>query len=180
MNKTPQDILNFWFGELSSDQWFMIDENLDDMIRHRFFSCLQSAEKGELFYWREGAEGRLAEIIILDQFSRNIYRGQSEAFKNDPIALILAQELVATGLDKTLPEVKRMFAYMPFMHSESRIVHNEALKLFIELGDDECYRYEELHKAIIDKFGRFPHRNKMLGRSTTRSEKEFLEKHPGF
>lgn len=180
MNITPNDILKFWFEELSPNEWFTKNDDLDEMIRGRFFQTLLRAEKGELVSWRKTPEGRLAEIIVLDQFSRNIFRGQGEAFRNDGMALLLAQEMRLLGLDKDLTKEKRIFCYMPFMHSESRDVHEEAVKAFVDLGDEDSLRYEKMHKEIIDAFGRFPHRNKIMGRITTPREKEFLEHHSGF
>lgn len=180
MKKTPDEILNFWFNELKPYEWFRKDELLDGMIRHRFSSYHLMAERGEFYEWRSTPRGRLAEIILLDQFSRNIYRGTPHAFQNDMMALILAEEMVLMGLDKELPPTERAFAYMPFMHSESRKLHEVALSLFESLGNEESLKFERLHKKIIDEFGRFPSRNKILGRSTTIKEQDFLNHHQAF
>ncbi len=180
MKRKPEDIIDFWFNVLMESDWFKKSDDLDNMIRRRFRDHLLEAGKGELYYWRDNAMGRLAEIIVLDQFSRNIYRGTPEAFQNDALALILAQEMIYLGLHKELSQKQRIFSYMPFMHSESRVIHAEALQLFIELGDKETLKFETLHKEIIDKFGRFPHRNKIIGRTTTLREQEFLKQHSGF
>ena len=117
-------------------------------------------------------------MIILDQFSRNIYREKPEAFACDPMALALAQVAIAKGLDSELSETHRAFLYMPFMHSESPLIHIEAIKLFESLGDPNKLDFERKHKSIIDRFGRYPHRNEILGRESTPEEIEFLSK-PG-
>lgn len=174
------DILNFWFTELNPKQWFTKDDDLDSMIRKRFLTIHQRAERGELSGWRSTPEGRLAEIIVLDQFSRNIFRGRPEAFKNDPVALVLAQEIVLLNLDVKLDKDMRAFAYMPFMHSESKKIHEDFFYLFQNSGNEELLKFEALHKDIIDQFGRYPHRNDILSRNTTDDEKEFLQHHKGF
>lgn len=180
MKKQYDEILKFWFEELTPDLWFVKDDNLDNMMRKRFKDIHASAERGELFQWRQYPEGRLAEILLLDQFSRNIFRGTSDAFRNDPMALVLAQEMIILKLDQTLEPLRRKFIYMPLMHSESRLIHEVALPLFESFGDPELLHYEILHKEIIDKFGRFPHRNKILSRSTSLAEEKFLVHHSGF
>lgn len=180
MKETSDTIHHFWFSELSPSDWFSKSDQLDDMITHRFGSCHQMAARGELYSWRDTAQGRLTEIILLDQFSRNIYRGTPKAFENDKMALILAQEMVLLEMDDDLSNDEKIFAYMPFMHSESKLIHEEAMELFQNLEDEDTLVYELLHKEIIDRFGRFPHRNKILGRMTTPKESEFLKTHPGF
>ena len=129
-----QDILNFWFIELDGKQRFAKDAALDAAMRERFGALLQAAARGELFAWRGSASGRLAEIILLDQFSRNIYRDTPQSFAQDSQALTLAQELVAGGLDKAIPVDQRAFAYMPYMHSESLPIHEQAVALFSQPG----------------------------------------------
>lgn len=177
---TPFEIIDFWFNELHPHQWFDYNVGADKLIRSRFGELHEQASKGELYVWRKSAIGRLAEIIVLDQFSRNIFRGTKKAFENDAVALILAEELVQLGFDKDLPVDKRVFGYLPFMHSESKIIHELAMRLFSDLGDKESIDYEVMHKNIIDRFGRFPHRNEILGRESTLDEKEFIKKNPGF
>lgn len=180
MKETAETILRFWFEELTEADWFSKNDELDEMIRHRFISCLHMARRGELFSWRESPAGRLAEILVLDQFSRNIYRGRPESFQNDSMALILAQEMIFHKLDMELEPQKRSFAYMPLMHSESKIIHETALELFRTLNNSDNLKYELLHKEIIDRFGRYPHRNKILERPSTPEEAEFLKLNPGF
>lgn len=173
-----QDVLRFWFEELTPKQHFTKDAALDDSIRERFGTVHAAAACGELFGWRETASGRLAEIIVLDQFSRNLYRDDPRAFASDPMALILAQELVARGDDQALPIGQRAFAYMPCMHSESALIHNEAVRLFNQPGLENNLKFEYAHKGIIDRFGRYPHRNQVLGRASSAEESAFLRE-PG-
>ncbi len=173
-----QSILHFWFEELSAKQHFAKDAALDETIRARFGATLEAAARCELFAWRTTPEGRLAEIIVLDQFSRNVYRDTPRAFAQDALALMLAQELVASGQDRSLPAAHRVFAYMPTMHSESALVHAQAVALFTQLGMADNLNYALRHKAIIDRFGRFPHRNAILGRASSAEELAFLSE-PG-
>ena len=169
-----QDILEFWFVELTAQQRFSKDAALDTLMRERFGGVLQAAARGELFTWRSTPQGRLAEILVLDQFSRNIYRDTAAAFAQDAQALTLAQELVASGHDYILEPLRRTFAYMPYMHSESPLIHAQAMALFAQPGMEGTLDYERRHKAIIDEFGRYPHRNVLLGRVSTAAELEFL------
>ena len=169
-----QDIIHFWFHELNDKQRFAKDEALDATLRERFGATLQAAARGELSGWRATALGRLAEIVVLDQFSRNIYRDTPGAFAQDPQALTLAQELVASGQDQTLALAQRIFAYMPYMHSESVLIHGQAIALFSQPGMDNALAYEQRHQAIIGRFGRYPHRNTILGRLSTSEELAFL------
>lgn len=176
----PQDILHFWFKELTPKDWFVKNEELDARMRERFLAVHGAAARGETAAWRETPEGRLAEIIVLDQFSRNMFRGTAEAFAYDAQALKLAEEAVAVGVDKKLLRTQRRFLYMPYMHSESKAVHKKAFWLFLRLFDWQTFKYELLHKRIIDRFGRYPHRNEILGRTSTPEELEFLKTHSGF
>ena len=175
---THQSIIHFWFNELTPKQHFAKDAALDEAIRTRFGATLEAAARCELFAWRATPEGRLAEVLVLDQFSRNVYRDTPRAFTQDALALALAQELVACRGDRSLPEAQRVFAYMPYMHSESALVHTQAVALFRQLGIQDNLNFELRHKAIIDRFGRFPHRNAILGRGSTTEELAFLQE-PG-
>ena len=149
-----QTILHFWFEELTAKQHFVKDSALNGTIRARFGDLLAAAARCELFAWRATAQGRLAEIIVLDQFSRNVYRDTPRAFAQDALALVLAQELVASGQDRSLPVAQRIFAYMPTMHSESALVHTQAVALFTQPGIQDNLNFEMRHKAIIHRFGR--------------------------
>ncbi len=171
-----KEIIAFWFAELEPKQWWEKDEAFDLMIQTRFGKFHNQAKASELFHWRETALGSLAEVIILDQFSRNIYREKPESFACDSMALALAQFTISKGWDNDLSDVQRVFLYMPFMHSESRLIHIEAIKLFKSLGIQSNVDFEYQHKAIIDRFGRYPHRNQILGRQSTEDEIEFLKK----
>lgn len=171
---TPQEILDFWFNEEYQPFWFVKNEEFDHKIREKFDRTLKSASQGECANWREMIEGRLAEIIVLDQFSRNLYRNTPAAFAQDSMALALAQEAIKQTDFKKLPTVWRKFMIMPYMHSESAFIHQQAVKLFTELDDEYTLNFELRHKAIIDKFNRYPHRNEILNRISTPEEIEFL------
>jgi uncharacterized protein (DUF924 family) len=175
---TPDSILAFWFEEITPRQWWVSAEDFDQLIASRFGALHAAAERCELYDWRASAAGRLAEIIVLDQFSRNIYRNQRGAFSNDGLALGLAQTAVAAHADQSLDATRRAFLYMPYMHSESPAIHAIALALFSHTEMVNNLDFERRHKAIIDRFGRYPHRNAILGRESTSEEIEFL-KTPG-
>jgi uncharacterized protein (DUF924 family) len=168
------DVIRFWFQESEARLWFASDEDFDNRIRGRFLGLMRKAAAGELYSWRQEAEGRLAEVIVLDQFSRNVYRNTSLAFTQDPLALVLAQEAVAAGALSVLNPVQRGFLLLPYMHSESGEIHVVAEKLYREFAPVDNYHFELRHKAIIDRFGRYPHRNGILGRTSTPEEVEFL------
>lgn len=168
------EVLTFWFQEIDPRLWFASDKNFDDLIRVRFIGLMQQAAAGELYSWRTTAEGRLAEIIVLDQFSRNVYRNTPQAFAQDPIALVLAQEAVASGALASLNPTQRGFLLLPYMHSESRQIHVLAEALYKDFAPAGNHDFELRHKAIIDRFGRYPHRNEILGRASTPEELEFL------
>jgi len=175
---TTHNILDFWYKELTPKQWFQKSDELDALITERFTTILEKARQGECYVWRKEPEGRLAEILVLDQFSRNIYRDLPESFAQDPMAIALAQEAVALGVDKGMNDDQKSFLYMPYMHSESALIHEQAVQLFDQPGLEEKLRFELMHKNIIDRFGRYPHRNNILGRTSTTEELEFLEQ-PG-
>lgn len=174
----PNDIIHFWFEEISPKNWWIKDEEFDQLIKQRFGSTLESAKACELYSWRESPQGRLAEIIVLDQFSRNIYRDTPLAFAADPLALALAQEAIRLKVDIEIAENQRSFLYLPFMHSESPTIHLEAVKLYDQPGLEDNHKFELKHKMIIDRFGRYPHRNAILNRVSTAEEIEFLQQ-PG-
>jgi len=170
------DILNFWFEEISPAQWWTKDEQFDQAITQRFSAIHAQATRCELFEWRKHPKGRLAEIIVLDQFSRNLYRDSPLSYANDALALALSQEAIAVvDADKTLTPTERSFLYMPFMHSESLAIHKIATELYKNNDIQDNYEFELKHKAIIEQFGRYPHRNPILGRESTQAEIEFLQ-----
>ncbi|NIY46366.1 DUF924 family protein [Cedecea colo] len=169
-------VLEFWFKETPAERWFNSDKILDEQIRSRFSAVHHAATRGELFSWRESLSGRLAEIIVLDQFSRNLFREGPLAWAADGMALVLAQELIKTAGFSELAVERRDFAIMPFMHSESAAIHNVALKMFQQFGSKQAFKSELQHKQIIEKFGRYPHRNTALGRTSTAEELLYLQK----
>ncbi len=175
---TPTEVVAFWFDEVTPAQWWAKSDAFDRLVSSRFGSAHAAAMRGELYAWRATADGRLAEIIVLDQFSRNIHRGRPEAFAADGMALVLAQEAVAAGADRALDAGRRAFLYMPYMHSESAAIHALAVRLFATPGMEGNLDFERRHQAVIERFGRYPHRNAVLGRTSTPAELEFL-KTPG-
>lgn len=171
-------VLGFWFRELEPKQWFIRDQDLDQRVAEEFGALHVRASHCERFDWRTTSRGRLAEIIVLDQFSRNIHRDRPGAFACDGIALALAQEAVAAGADRELTPQERGFLYMPYMHSESAAIHVIACELYDQEGLEYNLEFEIKHKEIIDRFGRYPHRNEILGRESTAEERAFLQQ-PG-
>lgn len=173
-----ENVLDFWFEETEPAQWWKKDIDFDGRIRERFLDIHSKAARCELYHWRKSARGKLAEIIVLDQFSRNMFRDTPAAFAHDPLALALAQEAVAQGADTRLSPREKSFLYLPFMHSESSAIHEIAVTLYNQPGMESNLEWEIKHKDIIDRFGRYPHRNTILGRTSTDEELVFLKK-PG-
>ena len=171
----PDHVLNFWFLQHTAVDWFGKNATFDQAIAQQFLSTYWQAAAGELSAWRQTAEGRLAEIIVLDQFSRNLFREQAQQFAADSMALVLAQEAIAQGFDQQLVPQQRLFMYMPYMHSESVLIHQRAVELFTDLGLPDNLDFEYQHQAIIQRFGRYPHRNAVLGRPSTAAELAFLQ-----
>ncbi len=176
MNTSHETVITFWFEELTPTDWWMKNDQTDALITTRFLTTHNKAINGELDIWRKTPLGRLAEIIVLDQFSRNIYRNKPDAFAYDSMALSLSREMIDNHDDMMLTSTQQPFCYMPFMHSESRQVHEEAVILYSKLPNN--LEFELKHKAIIDRFGRYPHRNDILGRPSTPEEIAFLQQ-PG-
>ncbi len=172
------EVIKFWFEDIEPKQRFTKDLNFDELIRSKFSAVHERAANGLLYKWRDHPLDALAEVIILDQFSRNMFRDTPNAFAFDNLALVLAQEAVRRKLDKELEPNKKGFLYMPFMHSESKEIHELALFLFDQPGLEDTYNFEVKHKIIIDRFGRYPHRNEILNRESTPEEVEFLSQ-PG-
>lgn len=170
-----QQVHDFWFKECTAEDWFGKNPAFDKLIWDRFGSICEAASRGECYSWRSTLRGRLAEIVVLDQFSRNVWRDTPRAFSQDGMALVLAQEAIQHPDYHQLSQPERKFILMPFMHSESRVIHKQAVELFKALGDEQTLEFEYRHKVIIDRFGRYPHRNKILGRQSTPEEIEFLK-----
>lgn len=169
-----RDVLTFWFEESTPEQWFKKDDAFDAIIRERFLETYEEVVEGNHGDWRETAEGCLAEIIVLDQFSRNMFRNDPRAFEADPQARACLHHALARGFDEDMTVVQRKFLYLPLEHSEDAQDQVQAVELYTALGEVEALDYAVQHKVIIDRFGRFPHRNKVLGRESTEEEKEFL------
>ena len=167
------DVLRFWFDELSPTQWFTKDADLDGQIRERFLGLYERLLAGTEAH-PASARGALAAVIVLDQFPRNIFRGDPRAFATDPIARRIAKTAIASNFDAALSTAQRLFLYLPLEHSEDLDDQMLAVRLIESLGDAEWTKYAIAHKDIIERFGRFPHRNAILGRPSTPAEVELL------
>lgn len=171
---TYSDVIQFWFEDLSPKQWWIKDQQLDLRIKQNFGKLHADASKDLLMHWRGSDQGRLAEIIVLDQFSRNMFRGEQDAFAFDAQALVLTKQAVEAGSHTRLRQDKTNFLLMPYMHSESLAEHEMGLPLFEQYGAPGTLDFELKHKSIIERFGRYPHRNQILGRESTPEEAAFL------
>ena len=196
-DKTMDEILNFWFDYehekapiYNRNLWWLKDEKIDNTIRKQFALRREQAIQGELNNWLKSSKGTLAYIILIDQFSRNLFRNTPHMFEHDTLALNAAKAAIEQGLDKKLTLTERVFIYLPFEHSENIDDQEKSValyeKLFLETAAEYkniaqiFLSYAEDHHQIIQKFQRFPHRNKILSRESTRAEIEFLESHPGY
>jgi len=170
---TSVEVVSFW-RHAGDERWFEKDDDFDRTVTSRFLTTYEAASHGELRAWEANAEGALALVIVLDQFPRNMFRGSAGAFATDPLARTVADRALAQGFDKMTEQSLRQFFYLPFMHSELLDDQNRCLQLYESYGDANSLQYAITHRDIILKFGRFPHRNQVLGRSTTPAEEEFL------
>ena len=168
------DVAAFW-REAGAERWFKKDAAFDDEIRRRFLPAHEAAAAGKLAGWEQSAEGALALLLLLDQFPRNMFRGQPRAFAGDALARAIAAGALVRGFDSQVEPALRQFFYIPFEHSENLADQDRAIALYKAAGDAEGLKWAELHADIIRRFGRFPHRNAALGRATTREEQEFLD-----
>lgn len=168
------EVLAFW-RKVGPDKWFKTDAALDQEIATRFLALWETAASGKLTSWEEMPESALALVIVLDQFPRNMFRGQRCCYDCDPMARAVAQRAIDRGFDQKVAHAERQFFYLTFMHSESPPDQEHCLELARSYGDEEFARYAEQHADIIRRFGRFPHRNPILGRSTTAEEQAFLD-----
>jgi uncharacterized protein (DUF924 family) len=174
------EVLRFWFDEVGPGVWFKADPALDERIRRAFgHRHADLAAHASVTAIKSPSEA-LATIIVLDQFSRNLYRGSPAAFACDPLALSIAEAAVDAGFDHTLDLRQRVFMYMPLEHSEDRAVQARSVRLFRSLDDSYFLKYAQEHRDIVERFGRFPHRNRILDRTSTAAELQFLKEHPGF
>lgn len=181
----PHAVLDFWFGSGGAPRevWFRHDPDFDAQIGQRFGAWVDQALTGGLDGWRQQPQSALAYIVLLDQFTRNLHRGSARAFAGDALALAAARELVARGDDRRLTPLQRWFAYLPFEHAEDRQAQRESLQLFEALAAEHPALADALtwalkHQVVIERFGRYPHRNEVLGRPSTPEEVAFLQQ-PG-
>ncbi len=182
MRDYQDEIIHFWFEETEPQMWFQSNEAFDERIRDRFLVIYDMAREGLCNHWADDAEGALALIIVLDQFPRHLFRGKPQAFETDEKALLVAKKAVNKGFDQILTPVKRGFLYLPFQHSEKLADQERSVELFGAMAEDNPAgdMYAKRHHKPIELFGRFPHRNEVLGRESTAEEIEFLKTHDGF
>ncbi len=171
---TPQPILDFWFADDHQPYWFTRDRGFDTQVRDRFGELYLAAREGKLENWQHAPRSALALILALDQFPRNMFRNSPQAFATDAQALAVARHAVELGYDQQLPPAHLQFLYMPFMHSEALADQERGVQLYSTLDNAEAYDYMVQHRDIIARFGRFPHRNAVLGRESTAEEAFFL------
>ena len=172
--QSAADVLAFWRAA-GHDRWFKHDEAFDAAIRQRFASTYEEAAAGKLSAWENSPEDALALVIVLDQFPRNMFRGSARCFAADPLARAAAERAIAKGFDRQVAMPERTFFYLPFEHSEELADQERAVALMRDTGDADQLKWAELHADIIRRFGRFPHRNALLGRTTTPDERAFLD-----
>ena len=175
-----QQIVEFWFAEETSKLWYNSNPEFDQLLTDRYLETWQQAARGELDHWMESAEGCLALVIILDQFPLNMFRGQAKSFSTEAKSREVAAVAIEKGFDQNLPLEQRAFVYMPYMHSESLADQDRSLELFDVPGLEGSLRFAHHHRAIVEKFGRFPHRNKALGRTSSEAEIDYLNSKEAF
>jgi len=174
------DILNFWYNPPMPQHWFNSTAEIDADIRARFESTWAAAKAGELDTWKQTPEGCLALCIVLDQFPLNMFRGQAQSFSTEQQAVAVTKYAVEQGFDQQLPPERVMFLYMPLMHSEHLADQDASVRLFTAVGLMDNARFAEHHRGIVQRFGRFPHRNEVLGRASTPAELEYLNSKEAF
>ncbi len=179
-NELTHSIVNFWFNEISPKQWWVKSTEFDQLIRDRFLPVYEQTRDGQHLQWLNSAQSCLARIIVLDQFPRNMFREKPESFQTDELALAASKHAINSGFDSEKPSNHKAFLYMPFIHSEALEDQVKAIELFTAAGSEltDNLKFSERHKTIIEQFGRFPHRNQILGRASSQAELEFL-KQPG-
>ena len=170
---TPETILSFW-REAGYDKWFGKDDAFDATIRDSFMTTYEAAASGKLSSWEATADGALALCIVLDQFPRNMFRGDAGTYATDPLARQIANRALKRGYDQDVPDELRGFFFLPFMHSEDLVDQERCVQLYRE-AESADLKYAEEHRDIIRRFGRFPHRNAVLGRATTPEERAYLD-----
>lgn len=182
MRDMKWEVIRFWFEETAPPQWFQKNPEFDDLVRRRFLSVYEAAREGRYDSWAQDAEGALALCIVLDQFPRHMFRDTPQAFMTDDQALSIVRDAIGKGFDQVLEPVKRGFLYLPFQHSEELAEQERSLKLYTAMKNENPagYIYAVRHHEAIARFGRFPHRNRILGRESTSEELEFLKERDGF
>ena len=180
VTQVTKEVLDFWFEQTPAKKRFAKNAQFDAEVRRRFLPAYRDIQKSGHQRYMQSADSVLAAILILDQFSRNIFRGDPSAFAEDDRAIFLANHAVEKGMDKVIAEERRAFVYLPFMHSENSSHHERAVELLGALSNRQYLAYELKHQAIIDRFGRYPHRNEILGRESTEEERAHLAEHGGF
>ena len=180
MRHTPQEIIDFWYSTEISKHWFASTPRLDAEIRTRYEALWQAGAKGELDHWQDTPQGCLALVILLDQFPLNMYRNQAESFSTEAKSIAIARYALEKGFDQVLQPKHKAFLYMPFMHSEKLSDQDLSVRLFTEAGLKDNQRFAEHHRGLIQRFGRFPHRNRILGRTSTSEELEYLNSKEAF
>jgi uncharacterized protein (DUF924 family) len=173
-NIAPTDVVAFW-REAGRDKWFNKSDAFDAEIRRRFLATHEAAAAGRLSGWETSPDGALALLLLLDQFPRNLFRGDARTYATDPLARAIADRAVAKGFDAKVDPTLRNFFYLPFMHSEAMADQERCVALYRAAGDTENLKWAEHHADIVRKYGRFPHRNALLGRTTTPEEQAFLD-----
>jgi len=175
-----QDLIDFWFSEDSSKHWFNSTQAFDQALIDSYETTWVEAEQGRLDHWQQSATGSLALVILLDQFPLNMFRGQAKSFSTESQSRDVAREAIDKGFDQELPSSQVSFLYMPFMHSEDLDDQALGVELFKKPGLESNYRFARHHYNIVERFGRFPHRNKILGRESSEAEVEYLNSKEGF
>lgn len=176
---TWKEVLDFWFDPKHTPLHFQVNHEFDELIRKKFLATWEAASEGLLLDWRKDIRGRLAEIIVLDQFSRNLFRNDVRTYTQDKMAIALAQEVINHPDYNTLKQEEKKYILLPFMHSESLDLHDWAAKYYEENGDENLIYFEKLHRDVLEEFGRYPYQNDDLGRKSTPDEIKYLEEKDG-
>jgi uncharacterized protein (DUF924 family) len=179
-NSSPQDVIEFWYSEKMRKSWFSSTPELDNQIRDKFKALWRKAAEGGLDEWKNSPEGCLALIIVLDQFPLNMFRGEAKSFKTEQKAIEVAKYALEKGYDRDIPAERRIFLYMPLMHSEQLEDQELSVRLFEKSNLESSLYFARHHRDLIRKFGRFPHRNAILGRECTEKEIEYLKSKDAF
>jgi uncharacterized protein (DUF924 family) len=170
----PTEVIAFWFAETIQPLWFAATPDFDEALRARFLTTYRAAAAGQLTDWEATPEGALALVIALDQFPLNLFRGQAESFATEAAARAVADRAIARGFDRAMPPIQRQFLYLPFMHSETLDDQERSVRLYQQPGLEDSLRFARHHRDLIARFGRFPHRNAILGRASTAEESAYL------